>query len=347
MPEPVPNDDVLANVSRLLALINAQWTSQATRVAAELGIADLLRDGPRTAADLAEATGTHAPSLHRLLRALVTIELIAEREDGAFEATPMGRLLRSDAESTVRSWAIYQGRDVWDEWGLMLEAVTTGKSGREIANGKPSFEPLSDDAQRAATFNQAMAELTRISARTIVAGYDFGGLSRIADIGGGYGELLGAVLTTNPEATGILFDLPHAIENARPHLEKCGVLDRCDVISGSFFDEVPAGADAYLLKSVVHDWDDERGRQILRNVRGVMGLSAKLLLVERLMPERMLPGQAHQAYARSDLNMLVAHAAPERTERQWRDLLGSAGFEIGSITGLARDLNVIEAMPSA
>lgn len=202
---------------------------------------------------------------------------------------------------------------------------------------------MRDNPERAATFNSAMAELTRINARAIVAGYDFGASSRIADIGGGYGEFLGAVLTANPGATGILFDLPHAIEHARPHLEKCGVLERCDVISGSFFDRVPAGADTYVLKSVIHDWDDGHGTEIVRNVRGAMRPSAKLLLIERIMPERLQPGQADRALARSDMNMLVAHAAPERTERQWRDLLGSAGFSVTSMTTLPRGLTVIEA----
>jgi hypothetical protein len=345
VPEPVTDDDdVLANASRLLEMVNSSWMPQVLRVAAELGVADLLAHGPRTAEDLAGATSTHAPSLHRLMRALVTIDVLGEREDGAFELTPTGRLLQADVEGTVRSWTIYQGRDVWDEWGLMLEAVRTGRSGREIANGKPGFEPLRDDPQRAATFNSAMAELTRLSTRAIVAGYDFGRFSRIADIGGGYGELLGAVLIAHPATSGILFDLPHAIENARPHLEKSGVFERCEVVSGSFFEKVPTGADLYMLKSVIHDWDDERAVEILTNVRRAMGTTARLLLIERLMPERMTSGPEHRSLARTDMNMLVAHAAPERTETQWRRLLESVGFSVVGVTSITATSTVIEAV---
>jgi hypothetical protein len=343
--------DVLALSARLLEMVNSAWMPQALRTAAELGIADLLADGPRTAAQLAEDTNAHPPSLHRLLRALVTLDVLSEHDDGAFELTASGRLLQTDAEATVRSWTIYQGRDVWDEWGLMLEAVKTGKSGREIATGKqgdwkPGFEPLRDDPERAGIFNSAMAELTRLNTRTLVANYDFGRYSCVADIGGGYGELIAGVLAANPGLRGILFDLPHAIEAARPQLDKNGALDRCEVVSGSFFDEVPTGADLYVLKSVIHDWDDERAREILTNVRRAMGASAKLVLIERLMPERMQPGKHFHALARADMNMLVAHAAPERTAEQWRALLESAGFTIVGLQPVTETSTAIEASPT-
>jgi orsellinic acid C2-O-methyltransferase len=350
VPESGRDSDVLANAGRLLEMVNSSWMPQALRTAAELGIADLLAHGPRSAADLAEATSTHAPSLHRLLRALVAIDVVSERDDGTFELTPSGRLLQADVEGTVRSWAIYQGRDVWDEWGLMLEAVRTGKSGREIATGKrgdwkPGFEPLRDDPERAAIFNKAMAELTRLNTHTLVAGYDFGRYACIADVGGGYGELIAAILAANPGSRGILFDLPHAIESARPHLEKNGVLDRCDVVSGSFFDEVPGGADLYVMKSVIHDWDDERAAEILANLRRAMGASSKLVLIERLMPERMKPGKEFHALARADMNMLVAHAAPERTEAHWRRLLDSVGFSVVGVSPITATSTAIEAVP--
>lgn len=352
MPESDRDSDVLANAARLLEMVNSSWMPQALRTAAELGIADLLAHGPRSAADLAEDTSTHAPSLHRLLRALVAIDVVSEREDGTFELTPSGRLLRTDVEGTVRSWTIYQARDVWDEWGLMLEAIKTGKSGREIANGKrgdwkPGFEPLRDNPERAAIFNKAMAELTRLNTRTLVTGYDFSRYSCIADIGGGYGELIAAILAANPDSRGILFDLPHAIESAPPHLEKNGVFDRCEVVSGSFFDEVPTGADLYVLKSVIHDWDDERAAEILANVRRAMGSSAKLVLIERVMPERMKPGKEFHALARADMNMLVAHAAPERTESHWRRLLESVGFAVVGVPPVTATSTAIEAVPAS
>lgn len=344
--------DSVADSAKLLEMVNSSWLPQALRTAAELGIADLLASGPRSAADLAAQTSSHAPSLYRLLRALVVIDIVRECDDGTFELTPLGGYLRTDAETSLRSWAIYQGRDVWAEWGLLFEAVKTGKSGRELAGSKrgawkPSFEPLRDDPQRADTFNKAMAELTRLSTCEIVTGYDFSGYPCIADIGGGYGELIAAILTAKPKACGVLFDLPHATVNARSHLEKHGVLDRCEVISGSFFDEVPTGADLYIMKSVLHDWDDERAREILTNVRHAMHASAKLVLIERVMPERMMPGKEFHAFVRADLNMLVAHAARERTESQWRCLLASAGFSLVGVQHLTATSRAIEAVPAS
>jgi hypothetical protein len=343
MPEPERHDP-LADATRLLAIVNSSWMSQATRVAAELGLADLLADGPRSAAELAGATGTHAPALHRLLRALVTIDVCREQDDGTFALTPMGRLLGTEVEGSVRSWAIYWGRDLWGEWGHLLESVTTGRSGREIASGSPHFDPLRDDPERAAVFNAAMAELTRLATRGIVAGYEFSGFSRIVDVGGGYGELLAAVLAANPDAGGVLFDLPHAIAKAGPHLEKCGVADRCELVTGSFFEEIPAGADAYLLKSVLHDWDDEGSQAILATCRRAMTHSARLLVIERLMPERMEPVEPHRALARTDLHMLVAHAAQERTETQFRELLAAAGLTTTSVATTPTGFSVIEAV---
>jgi orsellinic acid C2-O-methyltransferase len=343
MPEPEPND-TLADATRLLTLVNSSWMAQAARVAAELNLADLLAAGPRSVADLAAATGTHEPSLHRLLRALVTIDVCRELDDGTFAVTPAGRLLGSDVDGSVRDWTIYWGRYLWDEWAQLLHSVTTGRSGREVVSGSPHFDTLGQDAERAAVFNRAMADMTRLSTRGIVAGYDFSRYARITDVGGGYGELLAAILAANPATSGVLFDLPHAIAKARPHLEKAGVADRCELVEGSFFDEIPAGSDAYLLKSVLHDWDDEHSSAILATVRRAMTGSSRLLVIERLIPERMEPVETHRALARSDLNMLVAHAAQERTEAHFRTLLAEAGFEITAVTPIATGFNVIETV---
>lgn len=233
---------------------------------------------------------------------------------------------------------------------LVISAAIRGEgAAREIAHGsgaswEDGFDPLRDDPRRAATFNSAMAELTRLSARAVVAGYDFGRYPRVADIGGGYGELLGAVLGANPGCRGVLFDLPHAVEAAPGHLDRMGVRERCEIVGGSFFDEVPGGADLYVLKSVLHDWDDARAAAILATLHRAMGPGARLLLVERLMPERMEPRPEHRLLARADMNMLVAHAAPERTERHWRDLLGGSGFEVVAITPIPGAATAIEAV---
>jgi orsellinic acid C2-O-methyltransferase len=346
MSEVDPSDDVLAHASRLLEIVNGSWMTQATRVAAELGLPDLIAEGPRTADDLAAATNTHAPSLHRLLRALVTLDICRERADGTFDLTPMGQLLCTDADGSVRSWTIYWGREVWPEWGHLLDSVTTGRSSRELVSGKAHFDPLRDDPARAAIFNSAMAENTRLTTRSLVSGYDFSATSRIVDVGGGYGELLAAVLTANPTVEGVLFDLPHAIEKAVPYLEKCGVADRCTLLSGDFFKELPADADAYMLKNVLHDWDDEHSHDILATCRRAMVGASKLLVIERLVPEVMEPKPEHRLLARADLHMLVAHAALERTESQFRELLGAAGFRTSRVMPLAMGNSLIEAVPS-
>jgi len=341
-----PTDPVVL-AERLLSIVNGSWMAQAARTAAELGLADLLAAGPLPVAELAERTGADGPALRRLLRALVTIGVCRELDSDEFAVTPMGRLLGADADGSVRDWTLYWGRYLWDEWAQLPHSVTTGRAGREVVSGSRNFDALRDDPERAATFNAAMAGMTRLSARGIVAGYDFSRFSRITDVGGGYGELLAAVLVANPGASGVLLDLPHAIAEARAHLEKAGVAERCELVAGDFFDEVPAGSDAYLLKTVLHDWDDDRSAAILAACRAAMSPSARLLVIERLVPERMEPVEAHRAMARSDLNMLVAHAAQERTEAHFRRLIEGAGLRVGSVTRVPTGLHVIEAVVPA
>jgi orsellinic acid C2-O-methyltransferase len=338
-------DDPYADAARLLEIINGSWMAQALRAAAELGLPDQLAAGPREVAELAAVTGTHPPALHRLLRALVTIGVCAESDGGAFTVTPMGRLLGAEVEGSVRSWAVYWGRYLWPEWAQLTHSVRTGRSGREVVSGSPHFESLPADPERAGWFNGAMADVNRLSTHGVVVAYDFSGCARIVDVGGGYGDLIAAVLAANPSATGVLFDLPHAVAKARPNVEKAGVGARCEFVAGSFFDGVPAGADTYLLKSVLHDWDDDGSRAILRACRAAMAGAARLLVMERLIPERLEHTPEHAALARSDLTMLVAHAAPERTGAQFRALLRDADLRIGSITPLPTGYFVIEALP--
>jgi hypothetical protein len=319
--------------------------AQAIHVAAELGIADRLADGPQTSSELAAITGTHAPSLHRLLRALATIDLCCERADGAFELTALGRLLRNDSPDSLRSWAIWWGAHLWPVWGNLLHSVTTGKSARAMLTGTEGFKHLEDDPEAAAIFNQALVELTRMACAAVVAAYDFSGLRRVVDIGGGYGELLAAILRANPEATGVLLELPHALAGARRHLDRAGLSSRCEFRAGDFFASVPGGADAYLLKSVLHDWEDERSRQILGTCRRAMGEGARLLVVEQIVPDKLEVSATHQALAQSDLTMLVAHGARERTAADFRSLLESAGFAVARVVPAGPTFSVLEALP--
>lgn len=207
------------------------------------------------------------------------------------------------------------------------------------------FDGLKTDPDVAALFNQAMREGTRLAAADVVAAYDFSAMKRIVDVGGGYGELLATILEANPALTGVLFDLPHAIDGARGHLDNRGIESRCEVVAGDFFETVPGGADALVLKSVLHDWADERCQVILRNCARAMYGQGKLLIVERIMPQRLEASAAHQLIARVDLTMLVALASRERTEDQFRTLLAGASFRITRILPTASGFSVIEATP--
>jgi hypothetical protein len=331
---------------KLLELITQSWTAQAAHVAAELGLADLLRDGPRRTEDLANALVVDAPSLHRLLRALTTIDLCTEREDGSFAITPMGALLGTDEPESLRHWTIWWGKHLWPVWGQLLYSVKTGKSARSLLTGTEGFKHLENDAQAAGVFNRALAELTRIEATSVVEAYDFSRFKRIVDLGGGYGQLLAFILKKFPHVHGIVFDLPHAMRGAHSHLEQAQLADRCEFVAGDFFSSIPAGGDAYLLKSVLHDWNDVRCREILANCRQTMDNNATLLLIERTLPKRLDHSAAHQSAARSDLTMLVALAAMERSEVQFRSLLSSAGFETLQIYP-AGTVSVIEAIRQA
>ena len=329
----------------LISLINSVWMSRAVFVAAELQIADLLAGGPKSVDELARATDCHAPSLHRFMRALVSLALCSEREDGSFELAPLGVFLRADAPDSVRSWALWSGRYLWPLWGSLLQSVKTGQSARSLVAGVDGFDDVEQDEQAATVFNRAMLELTRLVAREVTHAYDFDEMRRIVDVGGGYGALLAAILEAYPDAHGVLYDLPHAIEGARAHLASAGLASRCELVAGSFFESVPAGADAYLLKSIVHDWDDEQSVTILRSCRRAIPPGGKLLLVERMMPERFEPSSRHRLFARLELSRFVGHGGRERTEAEFRTLLDLGGFILTRLVPTALEFNILEGVP--
>jgi len=339
------NDSGLTAVRDFIGLVNAGTMSQAVCAAAELGIADLLASGPKTADELARASSCHAPSLRRLLRALASLHLCLEGEDGSFALTAFGALLRSDAPDSLRSWTVLCGKYLRPLLGHLIHSVRTGQSARELDGGAEAFGELQHDKHAALIFNRAMAELTSLIAGEVVRRYRFDGMRRIVDVGGGYGTLLAAILKEQPSARGVLLDLPHAIDGARSQLAASGLAERCEFIAGDFFDSVPAGADGYLLKAVLHDWDDERSAVILRNCRRAISREGKLLVIERVVPGRFEACWLHQAIARMDLTMLVGFAGKERTEAEFSRLLATSGFRLSSITATSLDYAVIEAVP--
>ncbi|MGC1456863.1 MAG: methyltransferase [Steroidobacteraceae bacterium] len=315
-----------AAARHLLDLINGSWVAQACYVVARLGIPDLLASGPRTAEELAAATATHAPALRRLLGALGSVDICRQRADGCFEMTQLGALLRVDVPCSMRAWALQWGGEAWQVWANLLHSIKTGHSARALITGDEGFGHLDRDPQAAQIFNQAMVDLTRLAALDIARAYDFSG-KRIVDVGGGYGALLAQILVAYPAATGVLFDMPHAISRAREYLAGRGVAERCELVAGDFFASVPAGADLYVLKTVIHDWPDDRARDILQCCRQAMKPGARLLIIERLMPERLEPSAENRALARVDLHMLVALGAQERTAAQMLALLAAAGLK--------------------
>lgn len=328
----------------LLRLLSGAGTTQIVYVAAELGVADLLVEGPRSTGELAAATGAHEPSLRKLLHAMAAIGLSEIMEQDTVRLTPAGARLASQGADSLHPWAVWWGRSLWQAWGGLLHSVRTGESARERLLGTRSFDHLAQHPENAAIFYRAMVQLSSLSLPKIVAAYDFARFRRIVDVGGGYGELLAGILGANPAARGVLFDLPQATAGARQHLDARGVGDRCEIVGGDFFVELPAGGDAYLLKSILHDWDDARAGRILSVCRRAMGEAARLVLVEAILPG---PGEpADPAAALSDLNMLVALGAGERTKAQFAALLEGEGFAITRIVPIDGALHVIEAAPS-
>ena len=342
-----PGADVLELTERFQSILTGNWKTQALYVAAELRIAELLAAGPRTSADLAASLGAHAHALHRLMRALSTLGLCTEREDGRFELTPLGALLEEESPHSLRAWTMWWGRHLWPVWGNLLYSVRTGESARKLLLGTEGFAHLQNDPEAAAIFYRVTIELTRLTAQFVMQAYDFSGLKRIVDIGGGHGEMLAYVLRANPEASGTLFDLAVAVEGAAANYSKnhADLDGRCAFVAGDFFESIPPGADGYILKSVIHDWDDERSAQILANCRRAMAAGARLLLIEPILPERSEASALQATLSQHDLTMLVALGAQERTEREFRDLLQAAGLQVAKIVPAGPVYSVIECLP--
>jgi hypothetical protein len=331
--------------AKLWGMVMGNWVSQALYVTAELKIPDLLSNGAMNSSMLAAVTGANEPYLRRLLRALVSIDILSEREDGSFALTELGAYLRSDHPATMRSWALYAGRHLWFIWGRLLDSVKTGKSAQELIHGTTGFDFLEGREDLAETFNQGMVEITRIVSDSVVKTYDFSGFQRVMDVGGGYGQLLATILLANPALSGVLFDLPRAFEPGKKIMADLGLSDRCEVISGSFFETIPSGCDGYLMKAIIHDWPDDLSIKILTNCRNAMSGAGKLMLIDRIYPDRVEVSREHQIIARMDLNMMLGPGGKERTESEWRSLLQTAGFKICRIIPLEMGFRLIEAEP--
>lgn len=327
---------------RMRAMINGYQVSQALCVAATLGISDLLADRSRHAADLAAATGAHEPTLVRLLRALECVGVYARNADGFFSNTELGEVLRSDVPGSLMGWASLVGRPYYVQaWAGLEGSVRTGENAFTRVHGSSVWEWRSGHSEEQAIFDRAMTALSGVVAEAVVAAYDFGRFATVVDVGGGRGGLLTAVLSRYPTVRGVLFDRPEVVAAAAPLLERGRVAERCRVVGGDFFDAVPEGADAYLLKAVVHDWPDDKSISLLRTCRRALTGHGTLLLVEQLLGAG--PDPARTAF--SDLNMLVAPGGQERDEQEYSRLLAAAGFGLRRVVPTGTDVFVLEAEP--
>ena len=273
----------------LFRMASGFYVSRAVYVAAKLGIADLLADGPRSCGELAKATGTHAPSLRRVLRLLASVAVFAEEADGSFALTPIGACLRTGVPGSMHAMALLFGGITDKAWGDLLYSVETGKPAFDRVFGMDTFSYMAEHPDEAANFDKAMSGFTTQIAVAVAAVYDFSTFRTVVDVGGGDGTLLAGILRANSTLRGILFEQSHIAERAKERVRDDGLADRCEVLSGDFFREVPGGGDAYLLKHVIHDWDDERATAILENCRRATGAAGKLLIVEGIYPPRIDP----------------------------------------------------------
>lgn len=327
--------------AQLLQMGFGGFVAQAISVAAQLGLADLIHEGPKTASELAEATGAHAPSLYRLLRALASVGVFAEDGEGRFGMTPLATALRSDTPGSIRHGVVLVGQSFHRQaWTNLLYSVTTGRPAFDHAHGQPFFDYLGEYPEALAAFQAWMSQASAMQVPALLGSYDFSPFRRVVDVGGGRGDLLASLLRANPEVRGILFDLPQVVAGARA-IEDSGVADRCQVMGGDFFTAVPEGGDAYLLKMVIHDWDDDRAVRILRNCCDAMAPDGKVLVMEMLVP----PGNAPHFSKFMDLNMLVLNQGGlERTEAEYRDLFRAAGLALTRVVPTPSPFSIVEGV---
>jgi len=326
---------------QMLQIMSGFWISRCVYILAKLGIADLIKDESKTVDELATATASHALSLFRVLRALASIGIISQHGQNRFGATPLSDTLRSDVRGSLRAFAMTEmGEEHYPAWGELLHSVRTGGIAFDKAFGQPVWEFFANHPDNAKIFNDAMSGMTAQANEALHAAYDFGDIKRIMDVGGGHGGLITSILQKNADMRGILFDSPQVIEGAKASIEALGISDRCELIGGDFFHTVPPGADAIILKWIIHDWNDEQSVAILKNCHRVLPDKGKLILVEAVVPATSEPHFSKFI----DLNMLVMTGGRERTESEFRKLYEDSGFELARVVPTESPFSVIEGV---
>jgi len=325
-------------------MITAFRVSDLVATAAEFRLADHLVDGPKSSAELAHLCGAHAETLHRVLRALARIELLHQEPDGRFALAPLGEALRSDVPDSLYRMARLWGTDLFKlTWMRLPHSVRTGQSAQEHLFGLRQFDYLATEPEVAAIFNDGMLAGTLTVAAAVIDAYDCASFKTIVDVGGGSGALAATVLRAHPSMQGTVFDLPFCREGAVQYLAAAGVSDRCQFVAGDFFRSVPSGADAYFLKFILHDWEDDKCAQILRACRAAVSPGSRLLLVESVLPP---DGGPLTDAVFGDVTMIVHTGGRERTRAEYASLLDRAGFRMTQIVPTRVAQSVIEAVPA-
>lgn len=331
----------------MLRMISGFRVARAIYIAAKLGLADLLKDEPKENGELALATGTHAPSLYRVMRALASVGIFAEDEQGRFTLTPIAATLQSHVPGSLRAWAVLVlGEEDYQAWGDLMHSVRTGETAFEHVFGMGVFQYEAQHPEHAKIFDEAMANLIGVYNSAVLASYPFSTIDKLVDVGGGDGSLIVAILQANPQMKGVLFDLPHVTEKAKQRITDAGQAGRCEVVAGDALVSVPSGGDAYILSRVINSFDDERAIAIFQNCRRAITHNGKLLLVERVLPDRVEHSIAAQGPVLSDLNMMVISGGLERTAAEHRALVEAAGFALRKIVPTQSEVSVIESEPA-
>lgn len=333
-----------AAARQLIDLIGGNWATQAIGVAARLGLADHIAAGVTRPDALARACGCHAAALQRLLRGLVALGLLHQDDDGAYGLSASGELLRRDAALSLNAHAQWWSVQAWAVWSDLLGSVRTGQSTRARERGQRGFDHLQADTASAQIFHRSMTEQTRLVALDLAASPALPDAGLVMDVGGGHGELLAEVLRARPGLRGLLFDLEHATAGALAHLRAAGLAERAAVQAGDFFAALPGPVDVLLLKSVLHDWNDADSVRILQRAHDALAPGGRVLVIERVMPERVEDRPEHRSTVRSDLNMLVGLGGQERTLVEYDALLAAARLQRRRTLPALAAFSVIEAV---
>lgn len=327
----------------LLDLITGSMVTQAVHVAAKLGVADLLAEGPLTAAEIAQRSGADADATYRVLRLLASHEVFAERPDGRFTLTPLAEGLRADAPLSMRGLALLLGHPLaWEDWGNLLLAVTTGDPVLPQLRGMGGYEFLMANPEFAVIFESGMGSLSQLETEPILAAYDFSGFETIVDVFGGKGTLLAGILERARNSRGILADQRAEHLGAAEFFRAAGLAERCTIDTSGLFEKIPSGGDAYLMKHILHEWPEPQAVEILRNARGAIGDGGKLLLMEYVVPEG---GQRHLGKL-VDLWLMILMGGKERTTAQYSELLARTGFRLDRVVETTSPVAIIEAVPA-